>query len=274
MVGGTDVVLILDRDTNFRETLRAELLKQDLPVVAAHTQDARAMIYRARPILISIEIYASADDDTSTISQVRAVSYAPLIAISANREDRVRMLDLGADDTMCKPLDLPEWLARVRALLRRCGLLGKTAAVPLQPPRTGGWALDRSRLKVIAPDGRDCDLTATEFLVFDALSRNSNHVMTREQIRDLVRGPRWNANDRLVDNQINRLRHKLAASAIVPPIKTVRGSGYMLDRGDTEHPSLAGGGDARCAYCPDTGPEPGKPHALPLPRDSCRNQTT
>lgn len=242
MFPGSGPILILDRDFSLRETLRTALLEQDLSAVAADARDTAVEVQRARPRLISLEIEPSFDGGTSMISQVRSLTNASLIAVAANAADSVRMLDLGADDTICKPLDLSEWMARVRALLRRSRSPDLAAQRPQETPRKGGWAVDRSLLKVFAPDGRDCDLTVTEFVVFDALSRNANRVLTREQIRDLVRGPHWSANDRLIDNQIGRLRRKLAASAINPPIKTVRGCGYMLSTADTEQASIVGSG--------------------------------
>jgi heavy metal response regulator len=147
----------------------------------------------------------------------------PVLLLTARDglDDRVRGLDLGADDYLVKPFAFPELLARIRALLRR---------PPLQAGnlfRMGGLEMDVAQREV-RRDGQRIELSPREFALLEMLFRHPNQVLTRTQIIEHV----WNFNffsdTNVVDVYIGYLRRKIDQGAALPLIHTVRGVGYRL----------------------------------------------
>ena len=137
--------------------------------------------------------------------------------------DRVSGLDLGADDYLTKPFDLPEFEARVRALIRR-GQSGESGEI-----RQGGLRLDIAGRRAFIND-QSLDLSAREFGVLEVLMLRAGKVLSKEQLAEKLCG--WDAEmgENAIEVYVHRLRKKLASSNIV--IRTVRGLGYMLEKSD------------------------------------------
>ena len=142
--------------------------------------------------------------------------------------DRVRGLDAGADDYLPKPFDFKEFLARVRALLRR-DRLHRTRVI-----HVGDLEIDTAQRRV-ARAGREIGLSHREYDLLEALAAHERQVLTREAIQERV----WmneNATPNTVDVYIGLLRKKIDAGHDVKLIQTVHGVGYTLrapDRGET-----------------------------------------
>ncbi len=149
----------------------------------------------------------------------------PVIMLTARGEevDRVRGLSTGADDYIVKPFSVPEFLARVKALLRRSA---PNAAVHLL--RAGDIELDRETCRV-QRGGADVHLGPTEFKLLEYLMRKPGRVFTREQLLDGVWGNDAYLDDRTVDVHVGRLRKVLSREGQPDPIRTVRGVGYSFD---------------------------------------------
>ena len=149
----------------------------------------------------------------------------PVIMITARgeEEDRVRGLDIGADDYMTKPLSMAELTARIKAVLRRRrpALAGDTASF-------GDITLDRE-VKRVHRDGREVRLGPTEFRLLDCLLRRPGRVFSREQLLDIVWGRDVYVEARTVDVHVGRLRKALNRRGERDPIRTVRAAGYALD---------------------------------------------
>jgi len=143
--------------------------------------------------------------------------------------DRIVGLEVGADDYLPKPFNPRELLARIRAVLRRA-----TLQQPGEQPRGrliafAGWTLDTLRREVTSADGVVVDLSGGEYDVLIAFVEHPNRILSREQLLELARNRESNAFDRSIDVQISRIRRKLEAGGISPPlIKTVRGAGYIF----------------------------------------------
>lgn len=138
-------------------------------------------------------------------------------------EDRVRCLDLGADDCMAKPLSFQELTARCRALLRRQERSGELLL------SHGGLTLDRIA-RSVSLAGRPVSLTAREFCLLEYLLQNAGRCCSRGEIlEEVFRLPTENATN-VVDVYINYLRKKLSFGDDRPVIMTVRGEGYRLQR--------------------------------------------
>lgn len=146
-------------------------------------------------------------------------SGVPILILSARGEpaDRVRGLDCGADDYLCKPFGVEELLARIRALLRRT--LGQSRL------RVGPLEIDRMDQQVRL-DRRPVDLTGREYRLFLHLAHRAGRVVTRTELLTQVWSANFDSESNLVEVQISRLRDKLGVHAWM--IETVRGQGYRL----------------------------------------------
>jgi DNA-binding response OmpR family regulator len=148
----------------------------------------------------------------------------PVIILTAKDsiEDRVRGLDLGADDYLVKPFSLDELLARLRALLRRKG----DSKEPI-------LSIDNLNVDLIrhtvARNGTTIELTAREFTILEYLLRNKGILLTRSQIAEHVWDYDFEYNSNIVDVYIGYLRRKIDNQFKNKLIHTIRGSGYILD---------------------------------------------
>lgn len=147
---------------------------------------------------------------------------APVLILTARDalEDRVKGLDLGADDYMTKPFELPELEARIRALLRRA-IWGGNELI-----RFGGLSFDASGRRVYCAD-RPVDLSAREMGIFELLLMRSGKVVSKEQLLESLYGWEGETGDNAIEVYIHRLRKKLEGCGV--NIATVRGLGYLLD---------------------------------------------
>jgi two-component system OmpR family response regulator/two-component system response regulator QseB len=143
----------------------------------------------------------------------------PIVVLTARGFvlDRVRLLNLGADDYLVKPFDLLELCARIRAVVRRAAGQGSEVLQcgPLQLYRDA---------QVVVWHGRRVEVTNKEFWLLEALVRNRNRVVTRRQLEDALYGWGEEVESNAIEVHIHHLRRKLARDLIL----TVRGSGYSL----------------------------------------------
>ncbi len=152
----------------------------------------------------------------------------PVLILTARDavQDRVRGLDLGADDYLAKPFDLKELLARIRALQRRDKIhKGRTIRIAHLEIDTG--------LRRVLCAGREVSLATQEYALLELLARNEGRILDRDTIVQHV----WRNEDsfsNVVDVHIGRLRKKIDAQSPAKLIHTVRGLGYMLKRPETE----------------------------------------
>jgi DNA-binding response OmpR family regulator len=149
----------------------------------------------------------------------------PVLVLTARNslEDRVTVLDMGADDYLVKPFSFTELSARLRALLRR------------QSKSTGSMLryedLEMNRVdRVVLRAGRKIELTSKEFSLLEYLMKNSGHRVTRAMIVEHVWNLSFDTMTNVVDVYINYLRKKIDEGAELKLIHTVRGVGYQLGR--------------------------------------------
>jgi two-component system OmpR family response regulator/two-component system response regulator QseB len=147
----------------------------------------------------------------------------PVLILTARDgvQDRIKGLDSGADDYVVKPTDLDELAARLRALVRR----SKGESAPLLC--VGAIALD-SAARTVARDGQPIDLQPREFALLQELMLNAGRVLSREQLEERVY--RWGeeVESNAVEVHVHHLRRKLGADIV----KTIRGVGYVMPRGE------------------------------------------
>lgn len=155
----------------------------------------------------------------------RAGKDMPVLFLTARDqvEDRVKGLELGADDYLVKPFAFSELLARVRTLLRR-GNKAKEAEVL----RAADLELDLLRRRVVR-SGKRIDLTAKEFALLELLLRRQGEVLPRSLIASQVWDMNFDSNTNVIEVAIKRLRVKIDEGFDLKLIKTVRGMGYVLE---------------------------------------------
>jgi two-component system, OmpR family, response regulator len=153
----------------------------------------------------------------------RRERWVPVLMLTARAEvsERIRGLDVGADDYLVKPFDFGELLARLRALIRR-GPTERPLALDI-----GDLHIDPST-RVVTRDGHQVELTAREFDVLDFLGRNAGRVVSRDELLEAV----WQGNPEgtpnVADVYVGYLRRKLERPVGRKLIRTVRGKGFML----------------------------------------------
>jgi two-component system OmpR family response regulator len=147
----------------------------------------------------------------------------PILILTARDtlEDRVNGLDFGADDYMTKPFELPEFEARVRALIRRGQLRQDNKTLEL-----GAICLDVVGQRVFA-DGKPIPLTANEINLLEIFLRNTGRVLSKEQLIEYLYGWEDDGTPNALEVAIHRLRKKLGAYGF--QLKTVRGLGYLIE---------------------------------------------
>jgi len=153
----------------------------------------------------------------------------PIIMLTAkgSEEERINGLGLGADDYIVKPFSPGELVARVLAVLRRARMAGVSADV--LEFKTGNLQIDTRRREVRC-DGKQIDLTATEYKLLVTMAKNPGRVFTRGELLDLALGSQATGYDRTIDSHIKNLRQKLSPAAGGNQlIRTVYGVGYKFE---------------------------------------------
>ncbi len=196
-------------------------------VVVSDGLEAVSQAQRLRPDVVLLDLMLPGIDGLEVCRRIRARMDTPIVMVTAHGDepDRVVGLEGGADDYIVKPFSSRELLARIRAQARRAsGRVGPSAETVV----VGGLRIEPQAMQATL-DGRPIQLTTYEFTLLRALAARAGHVLSREQLIDLVRGNAEEAFDRSIDVHISHLRQKLGDDPRSPRLlKTVRGVGYML----------------------------------------------
>ena len=214
--------IILEDEKNICDFISTSLSAQDYRISTAHTgKEALPIITSQCPDLILLDLGLPDMDGMEIIRQVRTWSSVPIIVLSARtqEQDKVRALDLGADDYLTKPFGVMELIARVKAVLRRTMEEDKFLTL-------GDIFLDDEKHMVYVKDV-PCSLTFKEYELLKLLLHNAGIVVTREIILERVWGIDFEGESRPLDMHIRTLRQKLGEAGSM--IRTVRNVGYMIE---------------------------------------------
>ncbi len=226
-------VLIVDDEPALTEVLDAYLQREGFVVETCGTvADALGAIERRPPDVLVLDVTlpdGSGFDVLRSAAQPGARVPTIMLTARADEADRVVGLELGADDYVAKPFSPREVTARVRALLRRVGE-GRSAATPAKPTRKtsiGGLEIDHD-FHEVRIEGREANLTATEFKILTLLALNPGEVFTRAHLLDRL-GDDGEIYERTLDRHINNLRKKIENDPRSPSyVLTVYGVGYRM----------------------------------------------
>ena len=192
-------------------------------------QQALTQIETHAPDLVLLDVMMPRMNGFAVCHRVREFSTVPIIIITAQgrSQDKVRGLDLGADDYLTKPLNMDELLARVRAVLRRAQLTEDERA--LRTAMTlGGLTIDFGQ-QLVRLSGRKVVLTPTEYHLLAYLARNAGRIVPQDLLLERVWGKEYVGEHHMLQVNINRLRHKLEVDPAHPRyLLTEAGVGYLL----------------------------------------------
>ena len=222
-------LLLIEDDASIREIVSIGLKAAGYRVVTAiDGQQGLATARSGAFDAVILDVMLPSLDGFEVCREIRKFSRIPIVMLTARTDlfDVVVGLESGADDYVKKPFELPELMARLRAVLRR-------AAAPAdegRPIAVGRLEIDPVGFTV-RRDGTELTLTATEFRLLVELARRPGQVFTRELLLQRVWDYEYLGESHLVDVAIQRLRAKVEDDPAHPVlIKTVRGVGYRLDR--------------------------------------------
>jgi DNA-binding response OmpR family regulator len=222
-------VLVVEDEAKLRELLRGYLERDGLTVLSAGTgAEGLALAASAEPDLVVLDLGLPDISGEAVTQEIRRTARTPIIMLTARAEesDRVAGLELGADDYVTKPFSPRELVLRVRAVLRRLDT-GATADGPASYG-DGLVRIDEQR-RQLTVDGREVELTPTEWGLLVALAATPGRVYTRLELINRVRGYEFEGYERSVDSHIKNLRRKIEPEPHHPRIVlTVLGSGYRL----------------------------------------------
>jgi DNA-binding response OmpR family regulator len=222
-------ILIVDDESAILQTLRFNLERNGYAVATAGDgRTAIALATSERPDLIIMDIMLPVLDGIEACKEIRKSSGVPIIMLTARDQeiDKVLALELGADDYVTKPFSLHEFLARVKARLRRqTGAEGDSRSEAIA---VGEIVLDPSRQSLLVR-GRPVSLAPKEFNLLHVLMENRGRVVTRQTLLDKVWGYDFEGEHQTISVHVRWLREKIEIDPNNPQhIITVRSRGYMF----------------------------------------------
>lgn len=237
----TFTVLVADdgRDIAALIEFGARINWPDCRVVAAYDgAEALALFEREQPDLMVLDIMMPPPDGFEVCRRIRETSQVPILMLTARdaTADKIKALDMGADDYLTKPFEHLELLARLKALARRAGLSGEGAQeqeAPQEQARESDLVFGELAINPASREvhlqGEFVPLTSTEYRLLEELARNAGRVLSHQALLERVWGPEYVGEDHYLKVFVRRLRRKLADDADHPRfIQTEWGIGYRF----------------------------------------------
>ena len=232
------LILIVDDDLALRELLQRYLGEQGFKTTAVADGDGmKKWLADHRPDLVVMDLMLPGEDGLILTRHLQATTNLPVLILSAKGEDIDRFvgLEIGADDYLAKPFNPRELVARIRAILRRKAAQADTPKEQSEDGniyRFGPYTLNLDNF-TLHRETEEVALTSGEINLLTILVQHPNHVLTRDQLIDLLKGYDRSPFDRSIDVRITRLRHKIEEDPKHPRyIRTIWGKGYLFSPGD------------------------------------------
>lgn len=224
-------ILLVEDEKNICDFISTSLSAQDYRISTAHTgKEALPIITSQCPDLILLDLGLPDMDGMEIIRLVRTWSSVPIIVLSARtqEQEKVRALDLGADDYLTKPIGTSELLARIRTALRHSNRLNTDSPLYKRPFHAKGLTIDFEK-HLVSVDGKDVHLTQIEFKIISLLAQNSGRVMTYDTIISNIWGPYADDDNSILRVNMAHIRRKLEQNPAEPQyVFTEIGIGYRM----------------------------------------------
>ncbi len=225
------MILTADDDPQLLRLVARNLQLEGYDVLTASDgKQALEQIEAHQPDLVLLDVMMPKMDGFSVCQRVREFSTVPIIIVTARGQDqdKIRGLDLGADDYLTKPFSIDELLARVRAVLSRTHYTANENAAAHTTATFGELSIDFSQ-HLVTRAGKEVTLTPTEYRIISYLAQNAGRVVTQDLLLEHVWGSEYVGESHMLQVNVNRLRRKLEADPTHPRyILTKVGIGYLL----------------------------------------------
>ena len=216
-------VLIVDDDPRILLFLKSKLKVSGYEVLtASNGLEALEQVQAQEPDLVVLDVVMPGMDGFETLKQIRALSSVPVIILSAKEAsvDKVRGLDLGADDYLAKPFSPDELVARIEAMRRRLATAEDRKSVDF---------ILLGNMTIV--DEKEIQTTRIEWLLISQLVRNAGKLMLYEELLTKIWGPEYRDDVQILRTWISRLRHKIEKDPSRPElIRTIPKTGYIIDQ--------------------------------------------
>ncbi|HMS57790.1 MAG TPA: response regulator [Tepidiformaceae bacterium] len=221
------LVLAVDDEAGILRLMKLELTAQGFRVMtASNGEEGLRIVEERRPDVVLLDVVMPEITGLEVMRRIRERTNTPIILVTAKDKDadKVRGLELGADDYIVKPFSLEELGARIRAVLRRTSGQDSERVV-----RAGEVEIDLTR-RLVKRNGELVSVTRTEWLLLQHLASNAGKVILNAELLSKVWGPEYRDDLQYLRVWVSRLRHKLEPEPGNPQIiKTLQGIGDMFD---------------------------------------------
>ncbi|GAA2388929.1 MULTISPECIES: response regulator transcription factor [Gordonia] len=225
-------VLIVEDEESLADPLAFLLRKEGFEAsIVNDGSEAVSTFERVNPDIVLLDLMLPGVSGTEICKSIRAKSAVPVIMVTARDSeiDKVVGLELGADDYVTKPYSARELIARIRAVLRRGGVVADDEDAAIGVVEVGPVRMDVQR-HTVTVSGEEVTLPLKEFDLLEYLLRNSGRVLTRSQLIDRVWGADYVGDTKTLDVHVKRLRSKVEPDPSQPRhLITVRGLGYKFE---------------------------------------------
>jgi DNA-binding response OmpR family regulator len=229
----TAQILVVDDEPRYVRLMEANLVSEGYQVIkASNGQEAVDAVDKYHPDLVLLDVMMPVISGFDACERIREFSNVPIVMVTAkgDEQDRVKGLDVGADDYIVKPYSATELLARVRAVLRRAQLSG--GSFQQSTFIHGDLKIDFARAEVFR-DEEIVFLSATEYRLLLQFAQNLGRILTSEELLENVWGQEYRDDKEILWVSISRLRQKLEENPKSPKhIVTRAGLGYSMPRGE------------------------------------------
>ncbi|WP_431087260.1 response regulator transcription factor [Paenibacillus sp. 8b26] len=226
-------ILIIEDEKSLADMIALHLQEEGYHTELIYdSKQALPALMRFKPDIIVTDLMFSGMVECALIGQLRQYTMVPVLVISNNTllNIRIKALEDGADDFLCKPFNLRELNARIKALLRRSGrnIPAESQAITKKLKKVRVWVNDYRHSLLV--DDREVEVTQIEFSIIKELSCYPGKVFTRSELMDRIKGGDGAYLDRTIDVHISSLRKKIERDPKNPQhIRTVWGRGYKYE---------------------------------------------
>lgn len=224
-------ILLVDDDPRILKFLELKLKALGYGVLTANSGfEALEQVEAQQPDMVVLDVLMPKKDGFETLRELRAFSAVPIIILSAKEADtdKVRGLELGADDYLAKPFNPDELVARIEAVRRRLASVQDRRVVEFI---TLGCMSVNLKKHTVTVSEKEIQLTRIEWLLLSELARNAGKLMTYSELLTKIWGPEYRDDVQILRTWVARLRQKIELEPEQPAIiRTIPKTGYMIDQ--------------------------------------------